>query len=238
MGLVFGGLSSHLEVSCSQSTWYQSRFSLPGREGVTWCCELVVDRRFSAGWIQTSRKRRSITRLWEPEPLGCCCGSYPCMGCEVALVVLVCSICVFLPVFNASYWLWREEWVSFLPDQSVGCRAGWHVVNSKRDSWHLICLYMCVYVSQELAGFLLCLHTVLTFCKFNGHVVIHSYTTCFHSLLFYCILTANSFICIPPPYSFTSFSKRLRGDDVRNPFWLSFPFSLPPPFQAFVCSPS
>lgn len=90
----------------------------------------------------------------------------------------------------------------------------------------------------ELDGFLLCLHTVLTFCKFNGHVVIHSYPVCFHSLLFYCILTANSFICIPPPYSFTSFSKRLHGDDVRNPFWPSFPFSLPPSFHAFVCSPS
>lgn len=80
---------------------------------------------------------------------GYCCGSYPCIGCEVALVVLVCSICVFLPVFSASYWLRREEWVSFLPDESVGCRVGWHTVNSKRDSWHSICLYMCVYVSPR-----------------------------------------------------------------------------------------
>lgn len=80
----------------------------------------------------------------------------------------------------------------------------------------------------ELDGFLLCLQTVLTCCKFKDHVVIHSYALCFCSLLFYCILTANSLICIPPPlYSFTSFSKRLHGDDVRNPSWPSLPFSLP-----------
>lgn len=116
--------------------------------------------------------------------------------------------------------------------------AGWiELLLTERQS--AFDLFMCACPClQELDGFLLCLHAALTFCKFHSHVVIHSYTPCFHSLLLYCILTANSFICIPPPYSFTSFSKRLHGDDVRNPFWPSFPFSLPPSLHAFVCSHS
>lgn len=108
--------------------------------------------------------------------------------------------------------------------------AGWvELLLTERERQAAFDLFICACLClQELDGFLLCLHTALTFCKFHGHVVIHSYTPCFRSLLLYCILTANSFICIPPPYSFTSFSKRLHGDDVRNPFWPSFPFSLPP----------
>lgn len=168
------------------------------------------------------------------ESPGCCCGSCPCIyarlhWCWFEAFVFCCQY--LMPALDSQ----RGAWVSFVPGASLGCRVGWIAVNNERESAFdlFICACLCL---QELDGFLLCLHTVLTFCKFHDHVVIHSYTPCFHSLLLYCILTANSFICIPPPYSFTSFPKRLHGDDVRNPFWPSFPFSLPPSFHAFVCS--
>lgn len=146
----------------------------------------------------------------------------------------MCSCQYSVPVIECRE---KSESASCLVNLWVAGRVDTLLIARETVGIRSVYICACMFL-QELAGFLLCLHTVLTFCKFNGHLVIHSYATCFHSLLFYCILTANSFICIPPPYSFTSFSKRLRGDDVRNPFWPSFPFSLPLPFQAFVCSPS
>lgn len=58
MGLLFRELSRHFEVSWSQSAWYQNQVSVPGKKGVTWCCEVLTDRltRCQASVVQASRK--------------------------------------------------------------------------------------------------------------------------------------------------------------------------------------
>lgn len=234
MALVFRGLSSHLEVCWSQNTWYQNQFSLPGKKGVTGCCEVLTCRlfRFQRSGIQASKQyclkahgSGSLSRLVAVVLI--CAKGVKLHQCWFVAFMFSCHYLV--PVTDSG------EWFNVLPDESLCCKAGWHTVNNERDGIWSVCLCLCL---QELDEFLPCLHTVLTFCKFDSHAVTPSYSACLYSLLFYCVLTANSFICIPPPYSFTSFSKRLHGDDVRNPFWSSFPFSLLSSFHAFVCSHS
>lgn len=209
----------------------------PNKKGVTWCCEVLADRVISR---QVSRNQTS-RKLIVNQAHGSGMSSMSHLGVAVVPIhayyvrLYWCRFVAF--VFSCQY---------LMPNESAVCLvhswvAGWvELLLTARERQSAFDLFICACLClQELDGFLLCLHTVLTFCKCHGHVVIHSYTPCFHSRLLYCILTANSFICIPPPYSFTSFSKRLHGDDVRNPFWPSFPFSLPPPsFHAFVCSHS